>query len=99
MCKPETPADEATVAEEFPDLVGMGRSADVEIFRDETQEKITDTTSNQIRGVAVTVETIQNFQCVRINSGTRNTVIPACNNTWMNARWQIRRFTMHCSFK
>jgi hypothetical protein len=89
MGKPETPADQAAVAEQFPDLIGMGGGADVEIFWNTAQKQVTHTASNKVGCVPVTVETIEDLQGIGIDEGAGDIVFPAWNDVRLNASWQI----------
>ena len=65
--QPETTADNATVAEKFPQLAGPGVGHHVEVFGRLAQQQVPDAAPHQIGGVAGMVEAIQDFQGLHLN--------------------------------
>src|SRR5262249_42769372 len=77
--QPESPADDPTVSKEFLDLVGMGRGADIEVFRPSAQEEVADAPAHQIGDVIALSQPVENFQCIGVDIAPRDRVLLARN--------------------
>ena len=71
----EAAADDPAVAEELLDLVGMRRGADVEVLRAAAEQQVADAAADEVRGVAVFVQPVQDLESVGIDVATRNRVL------------------------
>src|SRR5262249_15731391 len=80
VSEPESPADDPTVSKEFLDLVGMGRGADIEVFRRPAQEQVPDAPPPQIRDVSALPQPVENFQYIGVNIAPRERVLLARNH-------------------
>src|SRR5215813_3506046 len=60
--EPEAAADDPAVAKEFLDLIGMSRSADVEILRLAAEQQVTHTTADEIGGEIRLPQSIEDFE-------------------------------------
>ena len=71
----EPAADDPAVAEELLDLVGMRRGADVEILRPPAEQQVADAAADEIGGVIVLVQPVQDLEGVGIDVATRDRVL------------------------
>jgi hypothetical protein len=63
----ESAADDPAVLEEGIDLMGVGISGDIKIFRGLPQEEIPDTSSNEISQKSMMVKAIEDLQSLFID--------------------------------
>ena len=72
--QPETPPDQAAIAEEPLDLPGSGIGNHVEVFRFTPQEEVADTAADQVGDKTVVLETIQYPEGIGAEHPARNGV-------------------------
>lgn len=99
----KAPPDDPAVPEELLDLVRMRVGADVEIFGATLQQEVTDTTANQIGGVVELLETVQDFQRIRVDVTPGNRVARSrddhrlSHETHIVPRATIAKMTVPCA--
>ncbi|MBP1661667.1 MAG: hypothetical protein H6P95_2859 [Candidatus Aminicenantes bacterium] len=70
----EAAADEEGVAEELLDLVGVGVRADVEIGRPAAEEEVADCAADEVGGIAVRAQPVEDLEAVGIDVVARDAV-------------------------
>jgi hypothetical protein len=78
--KPESATDDAAVSKQGIDLVGMGIGGNIEILRESSDKKITDTSTNKIGQKPVTMESVENLQSLFIDPLSRNRMLGSGND-------------------
>ena len=98
MREAETAADQAAVAEDLPDLIGVCGGADVEVFGFFPQQEVPDSPADKVGYMAVAMEAVKDLQGVRVDTGTGDRMLRAGNDRrfWMDGR--ILGSAVHCSF-
>ncbi len=71
----EAPADHAAVPEKLEHLHRRRVRADIVILGSSAQEQVAHATAHEIGLVAVSVETIENLQCVRVDVLARDAML------------------------
>jgi hypothetical protein len=80
MNEPEPATDDSAVAEEGLDLAGVGVGGDIKILGDPSDEKVPDTSANQIGKEPMSMKTVKNLQGLFIDTLSRNGVLRPGNN-------------------
>ena len=65
--KPESPADDPAVPEQFFDLIGMGRCPDVEVFRPSSEQQVAYAAADEIGDVVALTQSVENLQRIGVN--------------------------------
>src|SRR5262249_25365883 len=63
----KTPADDPAIAKEPLDLIGVGRRADIEVFRTAAEQKVPDAAAHEVCDVIELPQTIEHFERVGID--------------------------------
>lgn len=74
MSQPEPPADHAAVAKKVSYLVWARAGREVEVFGLTPKHQVSHATTDEIRGVAVPIETANDFGRVRVEKSAWNRV-------------------------
>src|SRR5439155_20866111 len=89
----EAASDDPAVAEQLLDLMRMGRRSDVDVLRAAAEQQIAHAAADQICGVVMFVEPVQDFEGVGIDVAPRNRVSGSRNDGRFHHRrdYSIRR--------
>jgi hypothetical protein len=77
VCQAKTPADQAAVAEQLLDLIGIGVRDDVEVFGMPVEQQVADTAADEKRLETSALQPIQNFESVGRDVGPADVVFRA----------------------
>ena len=81
MSKTEATTDQETVAKQFTNLVWSGVGPDIKILRFATEQKVTHTSTNQVRLVAMPVQPVEDLEGVVIYLLPGNRVLGTLENS------------------
>ncbi len=75
--EPEAPADQAAIAKQAPHFVGRGVGRDVEVFRLDADQEVTDAAADKEALVAGVLESIEDLEGVARNLRARHGMVRA----------------------
>src|SRR5262249_22952242 len=75
--EPEPPPDQAAVAEEPPDRLGVGVGPDVEVLGSPGEQQVPDAAADEVCLVSGAGEPVEDLQCIRVDLAAGDRVLAA----------------------